>query len=72
MSAPRENPPHYEQLLSALLQKQRDGLDVRIIFRKIGELPKLVSRIKDYGFDMNRVRLQTNCHTKGMVITGLP
>lgn len=62
------NPEHFEKLLQALLQKQRDGLDVRIILRKIGDLFDIISDIKDYGFDMDRVRLQTNCHTKGIVI----
>jgi phosphatidylserine/phosphatidylglycerophosphate/cardiolipin synthase-like enzyme len=70
MAAPGENPPHYEKLLKALLQKQKDGLDVRIILRRIGKLHDTISRIKNYGFDMDRVRLQTNCHTKGIVIDG--
>ena len=43
---------------------------MRIIIRRIGDLADTVSRIKDYGFDMDQIRLQTNCHTKGIVIDG--
>lgn len=64
------NDPAYRDLLQALLRKQRDGLDVRIIFRRFGDMRKNVTALKDFGFDMSRVRLQTNCHTKGIVIDG--
>lgn len=64
------NPDHFEALLQALLEKQQEGLDVRIIIRRIGDLRKTVSDIKDYGFDMSNLRLQTNCHTKGIIVDG--
>ena len=63
-----ENPEHYENLLTALLEQQQAGVDVRIIIRRIGDLRKTISAIKDYGFDMSKIRLQTNCHTKGIVV----
>jgi hypothetical protein len=65
-----ENAPHYEPLLAALLKKQEAGLDVRIIIRRIGDLRATISAIKDYGFDMNTIHLQTNCHTKGIIVDG--
>jgi phosphatidylserine/phosphatidylglycerophosphate/cardiolipin synthase-like enzyme len=66
-----DNPDHYENLLQALLHKQQAGLDVRIIIRKIGDLRKTVSRIRDYGFDTDQqLRVQTNCHTKGVIVDG--
>jgi hypothetical protein len=66
-----ENPDHYENLLQALLHKQQAGLDVKIIIRKIGDLRKTVSRIRDYGFDTDQqLRVQTNCHTKGVIVDG--
>ena len=62
------NPEHYERLLQALLAKQQAGLDLRLIIRNIGDLRTTVSRILDYGFDTNQLRLQTNCHNKGIVV----
>jgi hypothetical protein len=47
-----------------LLQATSRISDVRIIFRKIGDVPDILERIQDYGFDMDRVRVQTNCHTR--------
>lgn len=70
LSILESNPEHYERLLASLLAKQRGGLDVRVIIRNIGDVRKTVSRIRDYGFDTDRLRLQTNCHTKGIVVDG--
>lgn len=61
--------PEYKKLLDALLQKQRDGLDVKIIFRSFGPDDRdTLTAAKDYGFDMNFIRAQKNCHTKGIII----
>lgn len=65
-----ENDPKYEALLTALKEKQRAGVEVRILFRRFGDMREAVSRIKDFGFDTDFVRLQTNCHTKGIVVDG--
>lgn len=65
-----DNDPKFKAILDAVLEKQRANLDVRIIFRKIGDVPDILERIADYGFDMERVRVQTNCHTKGIVVDG--
>jgi phosphatidylserine/phosphatidylglycerophosphate/cardiolipin synthase-like enzyme len=64
------NDAHFEALVSALLAKQRAGLDVRIIFRDIGDVPASLEGMKDFGFDMAKVRIQKNCHTKGIVVDG--
>ena len=61
----------YGELLDALLQKQRDGVDVRIIFRSFGSDDRdKLTNAKDYGFDPKTVRLQKNCHTKGIIVDG--
>ena len=60
--------PRFAAILDAILAKQRQGLDVRIVFRRIGDVPDALERIQAYGFDMSRVRLQTNCHTKGIIV----
>lgn len=60
---------NYRRLLDALLEKQKGGLDVRIIFRSFGSEDRdIISNAKDYGFDTNKIRKQKNCHTKGIII----
>lgn len=60
---------NYRRLLDALLEKQKGGLDVRIIFRSFGSEDRdVITNAKDYGFDTNKIRKQKNCHTKGIII----
>jgi phosphatidylserine/phosphatidylglycerophosphate/cardiolipin synthase-like enzyme len=47
---------------------QDPALDVRIIIRNIGDIRKTLESIKVAGFDMARVKVQVDCHTKGIVI----
>jgi hypothetical protein len=61
--------PEWTELLALLAAYSRDAsLDVRIIFRDIFLTRKKIESIKAAGFDMNRVRAQVGCHTKGMII----
>ncbi|MBA4065531.1 MAG: hypothetical protein C0501_17810 [Isosphaera sp.] len=64
------NEPRFAALVDALVAKQRDGVDVRVIIRgefdPVGPLEQLQRR----GFDMRAVRLQDRCHTKGIVVDG--
>ncbi len=47
-------------------------MDVRIIFRRFPTVRQTLTGLKDFGFDtsLNKIRVQTNCHTKGIVIDG--
>jgi V8-like Glu-specific endopeptidase len=63
-----ENDERFEAVVGALLSKQRAGLDVRIIFRDIGDVPSVLEAMKDFGFDMKKVRVHPHCHTKGIVV----
>ena len=68
-----QNGDIYEGLLDALLKKQKDpGMDVRIIFRRFPTVRQTLTGLKDFGFDTSptKIRVQTNCHTKGVVIDG--
>ena len=65
-----QNPPHFQALLSALLARQQEGLDVRLIIRDIGDVRRTVSAARDFGFDTGRLRLQVGCHTKGLICDG--
>jgi phosphatidylserine/phosphatidylglycerophosphate/cardiolipin synthase-like enzyme len=65
-----KNDERFAALVDALLQKHKDGVDVRIIIRgefaPVGPLEQLQKR----GFDMGKVRLQNRCHTKGIIVDG--
>lgn len=63
-----DNDPRFEEILAAVRAKQQAGLDVRLIFRRIGDVRDTLERLQRFGFDMTRVRLQTNCHTKGIIV----
>jgi hypothetical protein len=64
-----EPTPEWEELLGVLAGYSRDrGLDVRIIFRDIFLTRKKLESIKARGFNMDRVRVQANCHTKGLIV----
>jgi len=68
-----ENGDVYESLLEALLEKQKKpNMDVRIIFRRFPTVRDTLTGMKDFGFNTSRdkVRPQTNCHTKGIIIDG--
>lgn len=63
--------------LFALLKDRQATHEVKIIFRDSREFgneawesqKKLLSRLKDFGFDTNRnVKLQKGCHTKGVIV----
>jgi hypothetical protein len=61
--------PEWEELLTLLADySQDDTLDVRIIFRNIGPIRKKVESLQAAGFRMDRVRMQSGCHTKGIVV----
>ena len=59
------------RIMKAVKDQQDRHLDVRIIFRKIGasaDIRKNLEWIKDFGVDPANVRLQSGCHTKGVLI----
>ena len=68
-----ENGDVFESLLHALLEKQKNpAIDVRIIFRRFPSMRQTLTGMKDFGFNTSKakVRVQTNCHTKGIIIDG--
>lgn len=71
-NAPKENHDSLRELVEAVLEKQRAGLKVRVIFRLLdyGSVRKNLSALKDLGFDIDGFRVQKNCHTKGIIVDG--
>lgn len=64
------NDDRFARLVDAILKKQKEGVDVRIIMRgefaPVGPLEQLQKR----GLDMSKVKLQNRCHTKGIIVDG--
>jgi hypothetical protein len=59
----------FEGLVTALRDKQREGLDVRIILRNVGgDLRRMLEPLKSQGFDLRAVRLQPRCSVRGIII----
>jgi hypothetical protein len=61
----------FTELLEAVKKKMADGtVDVRIILRDIGDTRKMLEAMEADGFDMDRVKVQRSCHTKGIIVDG--
>lgn len=68
LSINKTNEEEFMELLQVMVDKQNHGVDVRIILR--GEFigRGKLERLKAKGFNMNKIRLQDRCHTKGIII----
>jgi hypothetical protein len=60
----------YDQLLETLKQKTWDVDDCKIIFRDYIQAQTMdyLRTLKEFGFNMDRVLVMKNCHTKGILI----
>lgn len=71
-----DNNDEFDEFLGVLHNKQKSGVDVRIIFRDsrefggsaLADQQKVLERIKDFGFNTDFIRLQKGCHTKGIIV----
>lgn len=71
-----DNNDEFEDFFGVLRDKQRAGVDVRIIFRDAREFgdqnitkqQKLLERIREFGLDTDFIRVQRRCHTKGIIV----
>lgn len=69
-NAPKEGHDKLQELLEAVLARQEAGVTVKIIFRLLDrtKVRKNLEALQDLGFNMDNIRVQRNCHTKGMVV----
>ena len=69
-NAPKPNHEKLRELMSAVLDKQRAGVKVQIIFRIImkADARKNLEALQEFGFDMASIKVQKNCHTKGIIV----
>lgn len=72
-----ENDEEYERFFNTLLQKQNEGIGIRIIFRDPTEfsrtkgeenLKKQLDRLKAFGLDTDNMKVQKKCHNKAIII----
>ncbi len=69
-NAPKDGHEKLRQLIDAVLDRHRSGVQVRVIFRLLdtAKARETLEQLKDYGFDTEMIRVQRNCHTKGIVV----
>jgi len=71
-NAAKDSQTELGELLNAIIERQNAGVDVRIIFRVLDatKARENLEALQDRGFDMRRVKVQRNCHTKGVIADG--
>jgi hypothetical protein len=69
-NAPKATHTQLKELLDAVLAKQRAGVDVRIVFRVLfpANARENLEKLKEFGFDEDSIKVQKNCHTKGIIV----
>jgi len=69
-NAPKPNHAQLKELLDAVLAKQRAGVDVKIIFRVLfaPDARENLEKLQEFGFDDGSIKVQKNCHTKGIIV----
>jgi phosphatidylserine/phosphatidylglycerophosphate/cardiolipin synthase-like enzyme len=69
-AAPKAGEDALRALVEAVIARQRAGVRVRIIFRTLlpAQTRHELERLKEYGLDLAGVKVQVNCHTKGIVV----
>jgi len=66
-----DTPEHFLDIVEAVRNRQKEGLDVRIIFRSgFGKERETIRRLKKFGIKTGRdhLRFFDTCHTKGIVV----
>jgi phosphatidylserine/phosphatidylglycerophosphate/cardiolipin synthase-like enzyme len=69
-NAPGENDEALHQIIDAVLERQDAGVEVKVIFRSF-YAPDDRQNVEDLismGFKAENIKLQKNCHTKGIIV----
>lgn len=69
-NAPKDGQDELKELVDAVIDRHDAGVDVKVIFRDIfgADTRKNLEALKRYGFPVDEVRVQPNCHTKGIIV----
>jgi hypothetical protein len=61
--------PEFKEMMRLLARySNEEDLDARFIFRNIGPIRKKLESLQLAGFNMSRIKTQSGCHTKGIII----
>ncbi|MGC3945739.1 MAG: phospholipase D-like domain-containing protein [Chryseolinea sp.] len=71
-NAPKDGQDKLNELIEAVLERQRNGVDVFIIFRIVisSVARENVEKLVEMGLDEKSIKVQKNCHTKGIIVDG--
>ncbi len=69
-NAPGENHDKLQRFIDAVLEKKKQGVDVRIIFRNYrpADARENLEKLLDMDFDVNQIKAHNKCHTKGIIV----
>lgn len=68
-NSPNSDQSPLHELLSIVLDKQKSGVDVKIIFRRdVGQVRENLENLVKFGFDAKNIKVQDKCHTKGIIV----
>jgi hypothetical protein len=69
-NAPKENHQFLRELIDAVIERHEAGVNVRVVFRLLqaSTARANVTALQEYGFPVANVRVQKNCHTKGIIV----
>ena len=56
-----------DQLVDAMVERIKHGVDVKIILRD-GDTRKMLEALKNKGFDTDKIKLLKGCHNKGIIV----
>lgn len=65
-----DSPEAFRRLYEAVAKKMADGLDVKIILRREGDVRAMIESLETVGIltDGEHLRLLTGCHNKGIIV----
>lgn len=71
-NAPKDSHAKLQEIMDAVIARQQAGVEVKIIFRVLfaSNARENLEALQEYGLDVSNVRLQKNCHTKGIIVDG--
>jgi V8-like Glu-specific endopeptidase len=71
-NAPGADHEKLQELIDVVLQKQTQGVDVKIIFRNFiaSTARENIEALVEMGFDANNIKVHNKCHTKGIIVDG--
>jgi V8-like Glu-specific endopeptidase len=69
-NAPGPNHAALREIMDAILKKQNEGVNLRIVFRVLfaAKARETLEALQDFGFDADRIKLQKGCHTKAIIV----